>query len=432
MRSERGAFLDAAGEFAHGIAASAVWCGDRCNWLGTRSGDDARGGRVVASLEPDVYGGTAGVALFLAEAATKLDDDELRAAALGAIRHSLDHARRIRPEHRDGLYLGWIGVAYAAARVASVLDSAPVRAGAGELLEAWRRDATRSPSSDLMSGCAGAVVGLLALAPLVDAPWLVAAARQLGDEVVKRARTAPVGWSWGQPGQRSMHHLCGISHGAAGIGLALAELSAVAGDLRFGHAAERAFDYERSWFDPLAATWPDLRGVGRSAGRDIPLPTAESWCNGAGGIALSRLRAAALLGSVALSEDAEHAFAACERHGFELLARAPRDFSLCHGAAGTGDVLLQAAAGPEDPRGRLAAEIGLRGLADLERGAAGLPCGLRHGTTPGLLLGDAGIGMFYLRLFDAEIASVLLVCGRSLDSRFHASVESAHPARRVP
>ena len=217
-----------------------------------------------------------------------------------------------------------------------------------------------------------------------------------------------------------------------GIGLALAELFAVTGDPQFRHAAERAFDYERSWFDPLAATWPDLRGVGRSAGRDVPLPTADSWCNGAGGIALSRLRAAALLRSVALGEEAEHAFAACERHGSDLLAGAPRDFSLCHGAAGTGDVLLQAAAGPEDPHGRLAADIGLRGLDDLEHGAGSLPCGIAHGTTPGLLLGIAGIGMFYLRLFDADIASPLLVHGRTLDSRFDASVESTHPARRVP
>jgi hypothetical protein len=112
-----------------------------------------------------------------------------------------------------------------------------------------------------------------------------------------------------------------------------------------------------------------------------------------------------LLGPATHLVDAELALAACARRGTELIAHAPRDYSLCHGAAGTGDVLLQASAAPEDHRARLAAEIGRHGNEDGTR----LPCGVPHGVTPGLLLGLAGIGTFYLRLFDPEVASPLLV-----------------------
>jgi lantibiotic modifying enzyme len=405
MSSERCVFLDMAGELAHAIAEAAVWDGGRCNWLGALPADVSRGSHAVASLGADLYGGTSGVALFLAEAGARLDDDNLRAVARGAIRHALDHAGRIAPEHRDGLYLGSIGVVYAAARVADLLDLPRMRVSARELLDAWRRDARRSPSSDVLSGCAGAVAGLLTLAGMLEGSWLVAEATRLGDELLVRAHRDPAGWSWAQPGRPSMHHLCGFSHGAAGIGHALAELYAATGEARFESAAERAFDYERSWFDPLAGTWPDLRGVGRAAGRDAPVPTAESWCNGAAGIALSRIRAAELLRSPAVHHDAELAVAACERHGIELAGRIPRDFSLCHGAAGTGDVLLRAGAGSDDPRMRLAVDIG-RLAAD--RGTD-VPCGSGHGTTPSLFLGLAGTGMFHLRLSDPAVASPLLV-----------------------
>src|SRR5215208_8444974 len=89
MRSERDAFLGVAGELAHGIAASAVWDGSRCNWVGALPPGDPRGTRAIASLGADLYGGTSGVALFLAEAGARLDDDAVREAAQGAIAHAL-------------------------------------------------------------------------------------------------------------------------------------------------------------------------------------------------------------------------------------------------------------------------------------------------------------------------------------------------------
>jgi lantibiotic biosynthesis protein len=406
MSSNEPCFLEAAAEVAWSVARSAIWFNGRCNWVGAVSREEPRrlGVETTAALGPDLYEGTAGVALFLSEAASALDEDSLRTVALAAIGHALDHADRIAPKARDGLYSGPIGIAYAAARVAALLDADDVLARVRALLRAWRRDGTRSPSSDVMSGCSGAVIGLAALTELLDEAWLTEAGAALGDELITRAQRGPAGWSWPAPGRRSMHNLCGYAHGAAGIGHAFSELYGATGESRYREAGECAFAYERSWRDPRTGTWPDLRGVARKAGIDAPVPAADSWCHGAPGIALSRLRAAEVLGSAELRRDADYALAACERYVTGRLVLAPDDFSLCHGAAGAADVL----GGDE-----LAARMGRRGIElYLRRGASGFPCGAPLGETPGLMLGFAGIGTFYLRLYDRSVPSPLLICRR--------------------
>ena len=413
MSSDEAPFLELAGLLGREIASSAIWSGGRCNWVGDVGRDETRlsGRAELAALGPDLYGGTSGVALFLAEAGARLASATLQATALGAIRLALDQAGQIAPDVRDGLYGGSIGVAYAAVRVAALLQAEDVHARARTLLLAWRADATRSGSSDLMTGCSGAVLGLVVLNRLVPEPWVVDEAARLGDELIARADVRPAGWSWADPKQTSMHNLCGYMHGAAGIGHALAELGAVTGEARFREAAFQAFDYERSWFDAQGGAWPDLRGAARRAGRDVLMPISDSWCNGAFGIALSRLRAADLFGSEHLRREAGIGVAMCRRHVAELLVSIPDDFSLCHGAAGAADVLLHAATGRDDLADRLAR----RGIELYAPGRTlHFPCGVLLGETPGLLLGLSGVGMFYLRLCEPGMQSPLLIhCPRT-------------------
>jgi lantibiotic modifying enzyme len=409
MRSDERAFTDLAARLAHEIASSATWYLGRCNWVGALGRDETRlsGRAELAALGPDLYGGTSGVALFLAEAAAKLGDDTLRRTALGAAQVGLDHADRIAPPVRDGLYAGQIGIAYATGRVAMLLGAEELLVRARGLLIGRCRARSGSGAADVMSGCAGAVLGLLAFDRLTGEQRFLAAAESLGDELIAHAVTGRAGWSWADPAQPAMHHLCGYAHGAAGIGHALAELAVATAEARFRAAALHAFDYERSWLDPRAGTWPDLRGIERRAGHDTPAPAADSWCNGAPGLALSRVRAAALLDDAALHRDAGVALATCDRHVADLLARAPDDFSLCHGAAGAADALLSAGA---DARAR-ATRLGRRGIELYAGpGRTRFPSGVPLGETPGLLLGRSGVGMFYLRLADPGMPSPLLIC----------------------
>ena len=328
------------------------------------------------------------MALFLAEAGARLDDDRLRATALGAIRLALDHADRIDPQVRDGLYSGRIGVAYAAARVAGLLGAEDVHARARELLVAWRRDGTRSGSSDLMSGCSGAVLGLVAAERAGRrSRGSSTRRRELGDELIARADAAPGRVVLGGPGQRSMHNLCGYAHGAAGIGHALAEL--FARDRRSPLPRGRA--YGRSTTSDRGSTRAPERGRTSAASPAGPDATRRCRCPTRGATAPRDRVVADARGGAARIDGLRHeagiALATCERYVAELLMRVPDDFSLCHGAAGAADVLLHGQAGPGGLARPARAVAGSSCYAGPE--AARFPCGVPLGETPGLLLGLA-------------------------------------------
>ncbi|HEV3047932.1 MAG TPA: lanthionine synthetase LanC family protein, partial [Solirubrobacteraceae bacterium] len=198
-------------------------------------------------------------------------------------------------------------------------------------------------------------------------------------------------------------HLTGLSHGASGCALALLELWRATAESAYLQAAERAFAYERSLFDPDAANWPDLRAA--APARSF----AALWCHGAGGIALARLHAERLAAGAQAGAEARVALDTTARALAGELAQGG-NFSLCHGLAGNAEILLHGHAelGAERDRD---AELAFRAADEgIERHAPGgaWPCGTFEGQTPGLFLGLAGIGRFYLRLHEPRLPSLLL------------------------
>jgi lantibiotic modifying enzyme len=367
---------EAAAIVAEQLAETAIWDRGRCTWLG----GTAAARRVIVPLGGDLYDGTAGVALFLAEASACLGEERLGAVALGAARHACEQVG----DDEGGLYAGPLGVVLAALRVAHQLDVTALERVARRRLDRWRRRALPSSVPDLMNGWAGVVVALLALP---EVPWAVAAAVERGERLLERAERRPAGWSWREPGERGVN-LCGLAHGTSGIALALVELFAVTGDERFREAAEQAFAYERSWLLRTGGVWPDLRGVGLRGPFDAPLPGSATWCHGAPGALLARVRARSL------GVDADE-FEAAQRQtraiADRILAEGGSGPSLCHGAAGVADALLCAGdAGPAPAR--LVHEA-------LGSGA----------TSPGLFLGVAGVAHACLRIMSGAVRSVLLV-----------------------
>ena len=89
-------------------------------------------------------------------------------------------------------------------------------------------------------------------------------------------------------------------------------------------------------------------------------------------------------------------------------------YSLCHGLGGNAELFIAAADTLGDGRYRDVAEaVGDRGIQAVHLNRNPWPCGVVDGgETPNLMLGTAGIGYFYLRLYDsAAVPSVLLVHG---------------------
>jgi lantibiotic modifying enzyme len=394
--------LAAASAIGERLVREAVWYRGRCNWIGAEAGAPAH-----RALGPALGDGTAGIALFLAQLHAATGAPALRETAGGAIAQAVAHAGALPAAAARGFYAGAPGIAYAAARCAVLLDDERLLPHARRLIGAV---AAPRAAFDLASGTAGAIAGSLALARLLGDDRLVAQAARLADELAGAARRdgrGGAGWSWRPAGApASAHGLCGLAHGAAGAAWALLELFAVTGDAGHRAAAERALAYERGWFHAGRGNWPDLRGIERREPRGaFQPPYATSWSHGAPGIALSRLRGWQILGDDTLREEAATALrtttAAVER---ALLDLRP-DFTLARGVAGNAEVL--ALGTPLLAQGaavaRRAGEIGAgRYATSLD----GWPAG--GGRTPALLDGDAGIGLFLLRLHDPAVASVLL------------------------
>lgn len=403
--SSEGLFLDAAAAIGRSIVADAVWHNGYCGWMGAVTRPSGSMAAEYHALGRSLYGGTAGVGLFLAQLANATGDGSFRRTAVGALRHATAPARQSPVSRRDGFHAGSVGVAWAAARASLLLEEEEMHARAIALSTQFDVPSGPDRCPDLITGMAGSALGLLALADELGDPRLVEQAVATGEILISRATVTTHGWSWAIPARRYPAHLCGISHGAAGIGWALLELFAATRDDRFRGGAAGAFAYERSWLDQSAGRWPDLRIRGQRRGPLAPIDSgiAGTWCYGEAGIASTRLRAIAILGPGPHSGDAEIAVETTRRHLAEALPYAIDDLSLCHGLGGAADILLDAAAA-FDLRWHRAAQLATElGHEALERYAdAGRPWawGTEGETTPGLFLGLSGLGWLFLRLHD--------------------------------
>jgi lantibiotic modifying enzyme len=354
---------------------------------------------VMRPLDGCLYDGTAGVALFLAELHAITGDERLRDVATGALRHAVGWAG----EHRAGLYCGSVGVALVAARAGDLLDEEEL-ANASQAIAAAPRP--HDAETDLLNGLAGTALGLVALDPADED---LARLDGMADAILARGRRREAGLSWPTvtPAVR-LDHLLGMAHGAAGIGLSAAALWVALGREDLAAAAREAARYERAHRDPASGRWPDLRSVARSGAVGASL--TMGWCHGTPGIALARLHAGTLLGDDVLLTEAREALDLVAASVAENLGADGSDACLCHGTAGNADILLEGARLLPDPNPRwkaLAAEVASVGAERSARGR-GWPLGPFRGS-PALMVGEAGVGLFLLRLAGSSIPTALSV-----------------------
>jgi hypothetical protein len=411
------ALLNTAHMIGRRLSQEAVWHEDRCNWLGAEPVQQSRlsgqPSMTYRALGPELYSGTSGVALFLAELYAATGDAQVRRAALGAIRQALANADTVPPPDRLGFYAGWIGIALAAARVGTILGEKVLLVHAAQLLRRSAGEHHGGHEFDLTSGYAGAIAALVVLRDILEDASLLGFAAQLGEELLKTADETDAGYSWKSVAFPKRRNLTGFSHGTAGVGYALLELFATRGDSRYLEAAGQAFRYERYWFDAAAGNWPDFREEpGRGKRGKQPLSFATFWCHGAPGIALSRLRAYEVLHDESCKDEAITALQTTREMVGATLRSGIGNYSLCHGLAGNAEVLLygRKVLGREWADGHVGAfEVANAGIETYADRGLSWPCGTGGGETPSLMLGLAGIGHFYLRLRDQAMPSALIL-----------------------
>ena len=399
-------FLDSAARIARRLCRDALWSGQQCNWLGWAVDVFGRNWSLVYKAQsPNLYDGTAGIALFLARAYRATGEQAFADTAIGALNRSFAALPSLPEEVHPSVYSGALGIAWSAVAAGRALDhEGIVRRG---LSDAARLGgvSTKAAWLDVLGGSAGAIQVLLEL----DLPDL---ARAHGEQILRAAVRSREGWSWDtMPGQ-SKQNLCGYGHGAGGIACALLELWSATGDKRYRQAALEAFRYEASHFSPEHRNWPDLREMnGFGPASDQPV-FGMAWCHGAPGIGLSRLRAHQLLpADPAIARDLEHALATTTAACRQWIPAPGSGLCLCHGLGGNADLLLLAAEALGRPDLRQVAEdAASTAIRQIEPNDMPWPCGVNGGgESPNLMLGIAGIGHFFLRLHDSATPSLLLL-----------------------
>lgn len=362
----------------------------------------------MGPMPDDLYAGLPGVALFLGHLGAVTGEARWTGLARAALESLLARLDLDTGEEAEagpvplGAFTGWGGLIYIAAHLGALWRDADLLAAAGRMAERVPPRIGRDEDVDLVGGAAGAVFGLLALHRAAQSDRALEIAVLCGESLLARSHSAGPGLGWLTRLAADRPQI-GISHGNAGIGLALVELGAACGETRFLEAGLAAFAWEREAF------WPELRrwlAAGEDQAPVLESTVAMAWCYGAPGVALARLRA---LPSVrdpearrALLAEIEEAVRLTVERGFG------ENHCLCHGDLGNLDVLVQARQILGRPDLDMAIDLQTRKtLASLERD--GWLCGTRGGVeSPALMNGYAGIGYGLLRLAAPErVPSVL-------------------------
>jgi hypothetical protein len=384
---------------------------------------------------PDLYGGAAGIGLFLAELARETGEERYADAARGAARWVAGPIwGRGRTQH--GFHSGEAGVAFFFLRLAELLDQPGYLAAADLRLRRLR--GAVPVTIDLMYGTAGTVLGLLAMHAVTGSSEFLADARALGDQLVESALTtkASAGYYWeiasSAPGGPVTPHL-GLLHGGAGIGLALACLGRVTGEEHYFDTARGAAELLIALGVPSPSNtsiecehellaWPGHLGG--------PAKGLQAHCHGAGGIGQF------LLWLDGLRPDPRYR-AAAKSAGSTVAARRTIETrtSVCHGVSGTGHFMLDC---HQKLGGGRWLTFARECASNLQRFRVperpGVYAMHDKGTvSPDLMLGYAGIGSFFLRITRASNAPDLIFgrLGTILEGGRHRNGRGSEGGRNV-
>lgn len=376
-------------------------------WLDTAPPLDKQGRPV--RLGPHFYGGTAGVAFFLAaleQLAQGKGHCELAVRALAPLRHQMAHLvahpeEAERFQFRLGALNGLGGYIYSFVRIGRWLDEPELIAEACRISTLITPERIAAdPALDVMQGSAGAILALLLLEREAPEP-LRTQVRPLERAVAcgERLLASRIGAA-GETAAWSVHGhspWCGFAHGTAGVANALVRLAEATRRDDFRQVALDALAFEDRHYVPERKNWRDLRFA------DLRFMTA--WCQGAPGIALGRL---GLLGTFGDPELTRKVF-----EGLETTRDAPESGldHLCCGNFGRCEILLQASLVLDAPLLRQAAEeIAARTIARAQSHGSyrwSQPAAISF--TPALFTGAAGIGYTLLRLAAPEQFPCVLV-----------------------
>lgn len=366
------------------------------SWIGVSLIGEQHWALVPAGV--DLYSGLPGIAVFLARLAMVTREQRYEELARKTMAGALRQMESMGPWPCIGAFAGQAGMIYALTHVGLRLRDSAFVDRAEQLIPSLHAAIASDPHLDLISGAAGAILGLAVLHDLTGSPLALAAIRAAADHLVAHAEPIGDGVGWRTPLSSDVP-LVGASHGAGGIAFALLTAWELTGNAQFERTARAAMTYERETFSDEAGNWPDLRPRTSPSAR----LSTTAWCHGAAGIGLMRLAGLRYADDSGIRDDIAQAVQATLARGFG------GNHSLCHGDLGNLELIASAAARVDEPGLRSSAACFAAHILRTIR-HRGWRCGVPlQVETPGLMTGLAGIGDGLLRIADPQLPSILML-----------------------
>ena len=218
--------------------------------------------------------------------------------------------------------------------------------------------------------------------------------------------------------------LCGFSHGASGIGFVLLELGKYFNNPAFYYIAEQLFGYETNFYLKEKKNWIDLRSSiydekSESEHRTAYMEkrfdffsekkTMSTWCHGAPGIGLSRLRAFELLKKQIYRKELKICSDNVIKNDYFDISSS---YNLCHGLGGNLDLLIDILSVYKDNKISKYLFNMVDKMLIYHSNGKNYPSGLsfvaREVEDYSMFLGNSGIGYFYLRIVQPDIIESIL------------------------
>ncbi len=397
------AFVAPALALAEGIRTRAIRAGDgSATWISPQFLVRAERFQ-LQPMDHDLYGGTAGVAIFLAAAeafAPEKGYGELALAALRPPRALLDRwPKRLTEGAIIGGASGLGSLLYSLVVVGRLLEDRTLLEDARRVAGLITEERIAADAAlDVIAGSAGAILSLLALQETEPDARVLSRAVLCGEHLLEKMTVSRAGpRAWTTVGSTMT---TGFSHGAAGIAYALLRLHEHTGDVRLLEAAREAIAYEESEYSPEMENWADC------GEKEDEVRYPWQWCRGAPGIGLARLGGLRALDDVRVREDVEISLRGTQRVGVDGVDHP------CCGNMGRAELLLSA--GEILARCDLvgaAREVAWRTVVRAEDAGGFVlhPMLPRRVDSPGFFQGTAGVGYGLLRVARPELLPAVLL-----------------------
>jgi len=362
-------------------------------WIGEHYQNESK---LFTRLDASLYKGQLGIIWYLAYLAEVSKKDRYRKIAEKGIQHCLDNLLEDQfLKTSVGLFEGIGGFIYVISHLQELWPDKNFDNYIEKILASLPEKILQDEQLDVISGTAGCLLALQSLYQVTQKTDVLQLCKMCGDKLLKAMIKTPTGSAWKIASQTSP--LAGLSHGSAGISLALIRLSKLLNDDTYFIGSRSAIAYENSLYSSEHNNWLDLR---KRTDDKTENQVGWAWCNGAPGIAIERLESLKQNQSDCSSREQDDLALIVKS---TLSSQWPSHYALCHGAFGNLDILSHIAMHTKD-----------HGLVEKCRQGISqsiIQCSTPHGAfndffknvpSLGLMVGTTGVGYALLRQISPE------------------------------